>query len=168
MIQSFQQVLRQTFCKGRLLDWVHMSKKEGQHWRHHSVVSLWEPNWFRSGGLKEFSAIQATGSISTSYGEVPADRRSPCCLRKKKGMEELVKQDQVLYYLFCFMVWHSWGWKKQVPTSDLSTWSYLHKTRIIYSLAKWRLNPSDKLICVSSVSERPWLQNHQWDIKAEL
>ena len=76
-IQSFQQVLSQTLCKGRLLDWVHMGKKEGQHWRHHNMVSLWEPNWFRSGELKKFNAIQVTGSSSTSYGEVPADRRLP-------------------------------------------------------------------------------------------
>ena len=43
----------------------------------------------------------------------------PAAQGKIKGMEELVKQDQVLYYLFCFMVWHSWGWKKQVPASAM-------------------------------------------------
>ena len=46
-----------------------------------------------SKGLKEFDAVQITHINSTSYWEVPADRRLAHSKRKKKSVEELVKPD---------------------------------------------------------------------------
>lgn len=164
--RSFQQELRPAILsKGKLPDWVNVGKRR-THIPGTMMAFCANQSGSESKGLKQLDAIQVICSNSTCYGEVPADWRLAGSKRENKSVEELAKQDQGC--IICLAGHHGVagaGWSKYSP---LERGIYLNNLSIIYSPTEGGLTTSTRHLCVSRVSEGPWLPNHEWDIKGEI
>lgn len=139
---SFQQELRPAILsKGKLPDWINMGKRR-THIRGTMRAFCANQTSSEPKGLKQLDAIQATGSNSTCYGEVPADWRLARSKRENKSVEELVKQDQGC--IICLAAQHGAagaGWSKYSP---LELGIYLNNLSIIYSPTEGGLTTSTR------------------------